>query len=173
MYLVSWAAESVANQFQVHWRGNNKTYTDRYPVWFFPQIEIWWIFKVLKIVFQLQRKRKAWSKPFMWMIVTPLHIKHCVIHLSVFPTNQLECTRLNTDFYDDDTSEDEDDYSTQAAAPQLISTDEVFSFSSRPSRDPWIDGGDPLQISTCPYCYLTLPFSTLQWHTVIFLKQRI
>uniref|UniRef100_A0A3Q0T235 XIAP associated factor 1 n=1 Tax=Amphilophus citrinellus TaxID=61819 RepID=A0A3Q0T235_AMPCI len=89
--------------------------------------------------------------------------------LSVFPTNQLECTARHIPYYDvpEEESEDEDDYLTQ-----VTSTDKELTFSGRPSHDPWINGGDPNLISTCPYCHLALPFSTLQWHKVTFLKHR-
>lgn len=82
--------------------------------------------------------------------------------------HELECTTRHIPYYDvsEEESEDEDDFLTQVTTPQLISTDKELTFSGRPSHDPWINGGDPNQISTCPYCHLALPFSTLQWHKV-------
>ncbi|XP_031612491.1 XIAP-associated factor 1 [Oreochromis aureus] len=63
-------------------------------------------------------------------------------------------------------SEDEVDFSKKGGTPQLMTTNKELNFSDRPSRGPWINGGDPDQISSCPYCHLALPVSTLQWHEV-------
>lgn len=69
-------------------------------------------------------------------------------------------------------SEDQVDFSKKGGIPQLMTTNKELNFSDRPSRGPWINGGDPDQIRTCPHCHLALPVSTLQWHEVMFLKHQ-
>ncbi|XP_069003534.1 XIAP-associated factor 1 [Embiotoca jacksoni] len=63
---------------------------------------------------------------------------------------------------EEEEEEEERGILSPGASPQLVSSFKVTSASVQPSQGP---GGDPNQISICPYCHLALPVATLRWHT--------
>ncbi|XP_061576146.1 XIAP-associated factor 1-like isoform X2 [Cololabis saira] len=74
----------------------------------------------------------------------------------------------------EDDSEDDRDSSGQEDAPQLRNATALTNtFNQKPS----MNEGDPDKLSTCPFCHLALPVSTLRWHEAkchihIVLKQK-
>ncbi|KAE8295625.1 XIAP-associated factor 1 BIRC4-binding protein [Larimichthys crocea] len=94
--------------------------------------------------------------------------------MASFPAEDIDKHELNCapatrsddveDKPEEEEGEDEDYLSERGGALWINSTYKSNSMSDRASNGPWDDGGDPDQISTCPYCHLALPLRTLRWH---------
>ncbi|CAJ1066108.1 XIAP-associated factor 1-like protein [Xyrichtys novacula] len=101
----------------------------------------------------------------------------CSVCKAMFPVedveeHELECilaaTRKDIEAEVEKREEEEEerhvDHSKQESSPQLSSMFKATSLSDKLSNGGWRNGGDPYQISTCPYCHLALPVVTLRWH---------
>ncbi|TKS81447.1 Zinc finger domain-containing protein 1 [Collichthys lucidus] len=82
------------------------------------------------------------------------------------PAHNIKATRSDDveDKPEEEEGEDEDYLSEQGGALWINSAYKSNSMSYRASNGSWDEGGDPDQISTCPYCHLALPLRTLRWH---------
>lgn len=113
--------------------------------------------------------RQTTSKPPTAHITVPCNKCMTSIPVEDIDQHKLDCsgaTRSGDEEEESVGDKREDDSSRTEAFSWLSRSYKSASLSGRASSDPWANGGDPDQISTCPHCHLALPILTLQWHMV-------